>query len=161
MKHLSPCIWFDDQAEDAANFYVSIIRDSRIKRVNRYGKSGAAASGKPEGSVMTVDFELDGRSILALNGGPHFTLSPAVSLVIPCDTQEEIDDLWSKLSDGGEEGQCGWLTDKFGMSWQVVPSAMAELFDDKDPAASERAMNALISMKKIDIEALRKAYNDS
>jgi predicted 3-demethylubiquinone-9 3-methyltransferase (glyoxalase superfamily) len=157
-QRITPFLWFDDRAEEAAGFYVSIFRDSRIKGISRYSVEAARASGRPKGSVMTVAFELDGQDLTALNGGPIFKFTEAISLVVNCETQEEVDHFWTKLSAGGQEVQCGWLKDKFGISWQVVPIALMEMLGDKDPARSQRVMAAMLKMKKIDIEPLRRAY---
>ncbi len=165
MQAINPCLWFDGQAEAAANHYVDVFssipgsngEDTKILDVTRYGHAGAAVSNQPEGSVMTVTFLLRGQEYMGLNGGPEFTFNEAVSLMAMCDTQEEIDHLWDRLSEGGEPGPCGWLKDRFGVSWQVVPAAMGELMQDPDPAAAERAMNAMLQMKKLDIEELRRA----
>ncbi|HNX23193.1 MAG TPA: VOC family protein [Spirochaetota bacterium] len=159
MKKITPCLWFDGKAEEAANFYVSIFNDSKIVNISRYGKDGAKASGMPEGSVMTVKFQIDGEEFLALNGGPQFTFSPAVSFIANCGTQEEIDHLWEKLSEGGAKEVCGWLRDKYGISWQIVPAVLEELISDPDPVVSERVMRAMLQMKKLDIRALENAYN--
>ena len=159
MQKITPFLWFDDKAEEAVNFYISIFRNSRIVNVARYGEAGAEVSGRPKGSVMTVAFELEGQPFVALNGGPIFTFSPAISLAVNCETQKEIDDLWEKLSAGGEKEECGWLKDKYGVSWQIVPSVIGELMSDPDPVKSERVMQALIQMQKLDIEGLKKAYN--
>ena len=158
MQKFTPCLWFDSNAEEAARFYVSVFRDSRIVSIARYGEAGAKASGKPLGSVMTVSFRLDGQDFLALNGGPEFTFSPAVSFIANCETQEEIDRLWANLSEGGEEVECGWLKDKYGVSWQIVPTVLGEMMQDKDAARSDRVMRALVRMKKLDIAALKRAY---
>ncbi|MEW6442589.1 MAG: VOC family protein [bacterium] len=158
MQKITPFLWFDDQAEEAARFYVSVFRNSRIVKVARYGEAGAKASGRAKGSVMTVAFELEGQPFVALNGGPIFTFSPAISFAVSCDTQKDIDDLWKKLSDGGEEGECGWLKDKYGVSWQVVPTFIGEMMSDADPEKSERVTQALLQMKKLDIEGLKRAY---
>ncbi len=158
MKAINPCLWFDNQAEEAARFYTSIFKDSKIGTITRYGDSAAAAAGRPKGSVMTVTFKLDGQEFMALNGGPIFKFSEAISLMVNCETQEEIDHFWTKLSEGGEEGPCGWLKDKFGLSWQIVPAIMAEWMKDRDTTRSERAMEALLKMKKLDIKALKQAY---
>ena len=158
MKAINPCLWFDNQAEEAARFYTSIFKDSKIGTITRYGDSAAAAAGRPKGSVMTVTFKLDGQEFMALNGGPIFKFSEAISLMVNCETQEEIDHFWTKLSEGGEEGPCGWLKDKFGLSWQIVPAIMAEWMKDRDTTRSERVMEALLKMKKLDIKALKQAY---
>lgn len=157
-QRISVCLWFDDQAEEAVKFYVSIFENSRIGHVARYDDEGAKASGRPRGSVMTVDFELDGQAFVALNGGPLFKFTEAISLVVNCETQEEVDAYWKKLSAGGQEVQCGWLKDRFGLSWQIVPTVLPEMLRDKDPEKSRRAMAAMLKMKKIDIAALKKAY---
>jgi predicted 3-demethylubiquinone-9 3-methyltransferase (glyoxalase superfamily) len=156
MKGLTPCLWFDDKAEEAARFYTSIFKNSKIGTIAPYGESGAAASGRPKGSVMTVAFQLDGQEFLALNGGPHFKFSEAISLMVNCETQQEIDEYWAKLSKDGEEGPCGWLKDKYGLSWQIVPAALGEMM--KDAKGAERVMAAVLTMKKLDIKALKEAY---
>ncbi len=155
MPKITPFLWYDDQAEAAANYYVSVFKNSKVLNLTRYSEAAAQASGRQKGSVMTVEFELDGQKFVALNGGPHFKLTEAVSFVVNCDTQEELDHFWEKLSAGGTEVQCGWLKDKFGLSWQVVPTILPELM--KDPAKGPRAMAALMQMKKIDIETLQQA----
>ena len=154
MQTINACLWFDGQAEEAANFYVSVFKNSRILGTNYY----AEGLPRPAGSVLTVRFVLDGEEFVALNGGPQFKFSPAVSFVANCETQEEVDLLWRKLSEGGEEGQCGWLTDRFGVSWQVVPTALMEMLNSTDTTATQRAMNALIKMRKLDIATLQRAY---
>ncbi len=159
MQKIVPHLWFNDQAEEAVNFYVSIFKDSRIGHIARYGEDGAKISGRPKGSVMTISFEIEGQEFFALNGGSVFTFSPAISFFVNCDSQEEVDQLWEKLSEGGEQQQCGWLKDKFGVSWQIVPMVLGELMQDKDPAKSENVMKALLQMKKLDIEALKRAYD--
>lgn len=158
MQKMTPCLWFDSQAEEAANFYVSIFHNSRIRNVARYGDDGARMSGKPKASVMTVTFELDGQGFMALNGGPMFQFSPAISFMVHCQTQQEVDRLWEKLSAGGEEQPCGWLKDKFGVSWQIVPTVLGELLQAEDPKKSQRVMQAMLQMKKLDIQGLRQAY---
>ncbi len=158
MQKITPCLWFDDKAEEAVNFYVSIVGNSKIGSIARYGEEGAAVSGRPKGSVMTVSFSLGGQEFLALNGGPQFSFSPAVSFIINCETQDEIDILWKKLSDGGAVEQCGWLRDRYGVSWQIVPAVLGEMMQDKDTARSERVMKALLGMIKIDIQSLKRAY---
>jgi len=132
MQRITPCLWFDSQAEEAANFYVSIFKNSKIENMTRYGEAGAEVSGRPKGSVMTVTFEIEGQEFVALNGGPHFTFSEAISLMVKCETQKEIDEMWEKLSQGGEEGPCGWLKDKYGLSWQIVSPEWNEMLRDKD-----------------------------
>jgi predicted 3-demethylubiquinone-9 3-methyltransferase (glyoxalase superfamily) len=148
-------LWFDTQAEAAANFYVSVFKNSTVGRISRYGDAGP----RPKGSVMTVDFELDGQPFTALNGGPEFKFSEAVSFSVPCKTQDEVDYYWSKLSEGGEQGPCGWLKDKYGLSWQVNPEVLGQLLQDPDPKKSKRVMEAMLKMKKIDIATLQSAYN--
>jgi predicted 3-demethylubiquinone-9 3-methyltransferase (glyoxalase superfamily) len=158
MQKITPFLWFDDQAEEAAKFYVSIFKNSKIVSVNRYDEEGAKAAGRPKGSVMTVAFELDGQEFTALNGGPIFKFTEAISFVVHCETQNEVDHFWQKLTAGGQEVQCGWLKDRFGVSWQVVPNALIEMLQDKDPQKSKRVMAAMLKMKKIDIDGLKKAY---
>jgi predicted 3-demethylubiquinone-9 3-methyltransferase (glyoxalase superfamily) len=157
-QKLTPCLWFDTQAEQAAHFYTSIFANSRIKQIGRYGNAGREVHGKEPGSVMVVEFELDGQTFTALNGGPHFKFNEAVSFQVMCDTQDEIDRFWTKLSQGGQEGHCGWLKDKFGLSWQVVPSALPQLLTGGDPAKQDRMMTAIMAMKKFDLEGLQRAY---
>ncbi len=159
MQKITPFLWFDDKAEDAAKFYTSIFANSKIVNVSRYGEAGAEVSGRPKGTVMTVTFELQGQVFIALNGGPHFTFSPAVSFLVNCETQEEVDGLWEKLSKGGKKERCGWLKDKYGVSWQIVPSVLGEMLQDKDVEKSRRVMEAMLQMDKIDIERLKQAYN--
>jgi predicted 3-demethylubiquinone-9 3-methyltransferase (glyoxalase superfamily) len=155
MSMISPFLWFSDQAEQAASFYVSIFPRSRIVNVARYGEGGPG----PAGTAMTVQFELDGQVVTALNGGPHYALSPAFSFVIDCKDQDQVDHYWTRLTaDGGQESQCGWLTDRFGLSWQVVPSVLVELLTDKDPAKARRATEAMMTMRKLDIAALQRAH---
>jgi predicted 3-demethylubiquinone-9 3-methyltransferase (glyoxalase superfamily) len=157
-KHkITPCLWFDSEAEEAASFYTSVFENSRIKRINRYGKAGREVHGKDAGSVLTVEFEIDGQPFVALNGGPLFKFNEAVSFQVFCDTQNEIDYFWDALSRGGTESRCGWLKDKYGVSWQIVPSALPQMMGDADVAKSERAMNALLQMTKLDLDALRRA----
>ena len=159
LSRIVPCLWFDTQAEDAAKFYVSVFPNSKITSISRYPDTGKEVHGKPPGSVLTVSFELDGHSLLGLNGGPQFKFTEAISLQIMCDTQAEVDHYWNKLGEGGDPKaqQCGWLKDKFGLSWQVVPRMMMELLGGPDAAKSRRAFSAMLNMKKLDIEALRKA----
>ena len=158
MQKITPFLWYDDKAEDAANFYCSIFRNSQVGSVTRYEEEGAKASGRPAGSAMTVEFELEGQKFVALNGGPHFKFTEAVSFVINCESQEEVDYFWEKLTaDGGQESQCGWLKDKYGLSWQVVPTILPEVFKGKDPAKTKRVMEAMLQMKKIDIPTLKRA----
>lgn len=151
-------MWFDHDAEDAAKFYTSIFKNSRIIDIAHYGESAAEASGRPKGTVMTVTFELEGQLVMALNGGPVFKFSPAISFMVNCKSQEEVDDLWEKLSEGGEKEQCGWLKDKFRVSWQIFPNALGEVLLDKDARKSERVIDALVQMKKIEIQRLKTAY---
>ena len=150
---ITTCLWFDTQGEEAAEFYCSVIPNSKVLGVERYGEAGPG----PAGTAMTVSFELDGRPFVALNGGPEFTFNEAVSLQISCQDQEEVDYFWNTLVDGGEESMCCWLKDRYGFSWQVVPSALPELLGDPDPDRAQRAMKAMLSMRKIDVEALRQA----
>ena len=154
MQKVTPFLWFDDQAQEAAEFYVSVFPNSRVLDVTHYGSAGP----RPEGMVMTVSFELDGTEFVALNGGPQFRFTEAISFSVVCETQEEVDELWEKLSDGGEEGPCGWLKDRYGMSWQVNPRVLSEMLDDPDPARSKRVMQAMLQMKKLDIARLEQAY---
>ena len=154
MQTITPFLTFNDQAEEAVNYYVSIFKNSRVLSVSRYGEGGPG----PKGSAMSVTFLLDGREYLALNGGPHFTFTDGFSLFVSCETQEEVDELWEKLSAGGEKGQCGWLKDKFGLSWQIIPTALGQLLGDKDPRKAQNVMQAMLQMTKIDIAALRHAY---
>jgi len=155
---ITACLWFDTQAEEAANFYVSVFKGSRLGKISRYGKAGQDIHGKKEGSVMTVEFELGGRPFVALNGGPDFIFTEAVSFQIFCDTQDEIDFFWNALCKGGQEGPCGWLKDKYGLSWQVVPSVIPKMMSDPDAKKSERVMNAFLKMKKFDLEKITRAY---
>jgi len=157
-QKITPCLWFDTEAEEAAKFYVSIFKNSRIGSVNRYGKGGQEVHGKPAGSVMAVEFEIEGQKFVALNGGPQFKFDEAISFQIHCRTQEEIDYYWSRLTEGGKEVACGWLKDKFGLSWQVVAAPLLEMLSDKDPAKTERVTNAFMKMKKFDIDTLRRAF---
>jgi predicted 3-demethylubiquinone-9 3-methyltransferase (glyoxalase superfamily) len=160
VQTITPCLWFDNAAEAAAQFYVSVFDNSRIVTTTHYGQAGYEIHGRQAGSVMTVEFELEGQAFTALNGGPHFKFNEAISLQVHCETQEQIDYYWNKLGQGGDPSaqQCGWLKDRYGLSWQVVPGMMAQLFSTADPAASDRAMNAMLQMKKIDIAALKRAY---
>jgi len=154
MQKITPCLWFDTQGEEAANFYTSIFKDSKILHVARYGEAGP----RPAGTVMTVSFELDGQEFIALNGGPEFKFNEAISFQVNCETQAEVDEFWNGLSEGGEEGPCGWLKDRYGVSWQIIPTALTDLMSDPDPEKSQRVMKAMLEMSKIDIEALKKAY---
>ena len=158
MQKLTPCLWFDSNAEEAVKFYASIFKNSKVGSIARYGDAGAEVSGRPKGMVMTVEFQLEGQEFLALNGGPHFKFTEAISFIVSCETQEEIDEMWEKLSEGGKPGQCGWLKDKYGMSWQIVPTVLDEMMQDKDAKKSERAMSALLQMTKLDIKRLEQAY---
>ena len=158
LQRITPFLWFDHQAEEAAKFYVSIFKDSRITSVARYDDAAAKAAGRPKGSVMTVAFGLDGQELTELNGGPVFKFTEAISLVVNCQTQEEVDHFWSKLSAGGQDVQCGWLKDRFGVSWQVVPTVLSEMLQDKDPEKSKRVMAAMLKMRKISVEGLKHAY---
>ena len=154
MQKITPFLWFENQAEEAANFYVSIFKNSKIVNIARYGEAGPGAAG----TVMTVTFQLEGQEFIALNGGPQFKFTEALSFSVDCKTQEEVDELWEKLSAGGEEGPCGWLKDKYGLSWQINPTVLGEMLSDPDPEKSQRAMKAMLQMKKIDIETLKRAY---
>jgi predicted 3-demethylubiquinone-9 3-methyltransferase (glyoxalase superfamily) len=158
IQRITPFLWFDSNAEEAAKFYVSIFKNSRIGSTARYDDEGAKAAGRPKGSVMTVAFVLEGQEFTALNGGPLFKFTEAVSFVVNCETQDEVDHFWEKLSAGGQQVQCGWLKDRFGVSWQVVPTVLIEMLHDKDPEKSRRVMSAMLKMKKIDIAGLRNAY---
>ena len=153
MQKITPWLWFDTQAEEAATFYTSIFENSRILHVARYGKAGP----RPEGLVMTVSFELDGQEFVALNGGPEFTFNEAVSFQVTCETQDEVDEFWSRLSEGGEEGPCGWLKDRYGVSWQIIPTVLPELLSQPDAERSQRVMQAMLGMRKIEIAALEEA----
>lgn len=158
MQKIIPNLWFDDKAEEAVNFYVSIFKKSKIGSITRYGEEGAKAARRPKGTVMTVTFQLEGQEFMALNGGPIFKFTEAVSFIVNCKTQEEVDEMWEKLSEGGEKGVCGWLKDKYGLSWQIVPTVLGEMMQDKDVKKTERVMEAVLKMKKIDIETLKQAY---
>jgi predicted 3-demethylubiquinone-9 3-methyltransferase (glyoxalase superfamily) len=157
MQKITPCLWFDTEGEEAANFYVSLFRNSRVQEVSRYGEAGPG----PAGSVMTVSFELDGQQFVALNGGPEFTFNEAVSFQISCQGQDEVDHFWNGLSEGGEPGPCGWLKDRYGVSWQVVPTALGELLADPDPERAQRVMKAMLSMGKIEVAALERAADEA
>ncbi len=154
MQKITPFLWFDGKAEEAATFYTSIFKNSKIVSISRYGEGGPA----PKGTAMSATFQLNGQEFMALNGGPQFTFSPAISFLVNCQTQEEVDELWEKLSAGGEKQRCGWLRDKYGLSWQIIPSALGEMLQDKDAEKSRRVMNAMLQMGKIDIEKLKRAY---
>ncbi len=164
MKTIIPCLWFDGHAEEAAKFYVAIFsavgrKHSKVVSVTYYGAAGAKVSGRPQGTVMTVTFRLDGQEFMALNGGPQFTFSPAISFIVNCDIQKEVDALWEKLSKGGEQGQCGWLKDRYGVSWQIVPTILGEMLQDKHARKTEGVVNALLHMQKLDINTLQRAYD--
>jgi predicted 3-demethylubiquinone-9 3-methyltransferase (glyoxalase superfamily) len=153
VSKITPCLWFDTEGEEAATFYTSVFKNSRILEVTHFGSAGP----RPEGMVMTVTFELEGQQFIALNGGPEFKFDEAISFQVNCDSQEEVDEFWTKLSEGGEEGPCGWLKDKYGVSWQIVPRALIELIQDPDPEKSQRAMKAMLGMRKLDIAELQRA----
>jgi predicted 3-demethylubiquinone-9 3-methyltransferase (glyoxalase superfamily) len=155
MQKITPFLWFDNQAEEAMNFYVSIFKNSKRGRISRYGEAGPG----PKGTVMVATFQLEGQEFMALNGGPHFKFTEAISLVVNCETQDEVDAFWEKLSEGGSKGQCGWLKDKYGLSWQIVPTALGELMSDPDPEKSKRVMTAMLQMAKLDISGLKRAYD--
>ncbi len=155
MTKITPFLWFDTQAEAAAKFYASIFKNSKVGKITRYGEAGPG----PAGSVMTVEFELDGHPFIGLNGGPQFKFTEAISFTVDCQTQDEVDHYWTKLSAGGEEGPCGWLKDKYGLSWQIVPSVLMKLLDDKDRAKANRAMQAMLKMSKLDIAGLQRAFD--
>ena len=160
LQKIAPCLWFDDQAEEAAKFYTAIFENSKITNISRYGEAGHEIHGRAAGSVMVVAFELDGHAFTALNGGPVFKFNEAISFQISCESQEEVDHYWQKLSEGGDKAaqQCGWLKDKYGVSWQVVPIALIEMMNDPDSAKSQRVTAAMLQMKKLDIAGLRRAY---
>jgi predicted 3-demethylubiquinone-9 3-methyltransferase (glyoxalase superfamily) len=155
MQKITPFLWFDDKAEEAMNFYVSIFKNSRVGRVTRYGEAGPG----PKGTVMSATFQLEGQEFFALNGGPLFSFTPAISFFVNCETQQEVDQLWEKLSAGGKEERCGWLKDKYGLSWQIVPSILGQLLQDKDATKAQRVMQAMLQMNKIDIAGLKRAYD--
>jgi predicted 3-demethylubiquinone-9 3-methyltransferase (glyoxalase superfamily) len=154
MQKITPFLWFDNQAEEAMNFYISIFKNSKVVSVTRYGEAGPGL----KGTVMSATFELEGQTFYALNGGPLFTFTPAISLFVNCETQQEVDDLWAKLSAGGREDRCGWLQDKYGLSWQIIPKVLGEMLGDKDPEKAARVMRAMLKMAKIEIEELKRAY---
>jgi predicted 3-demethylubiquinone-9 3-methyltransferase (glyoxalase superfamily) len=158
-QKITTFLWFDSQAEEAAKYYVSIFKDSRIVGTTRYDEEASKVAGRPKGSVMTVEFDLDGQRFTALNGGPLFKFTEAISLVVHCESQNEVDHFWEKLSAGGEEVECGWLKDRYGLSWQVVPDVLIEMLQSKDPEKSKRAMAAMLKMRKLDIAALQQAYD--
>lgn len=157
MQKITPFLWFNRRAEEAANLYTSLFKNSKIGNIARYGEAGPGATG----SVMSVTFQLDGQEFIALNGGPQFTFTPAVSFLVSCETQEEIDRLWEKLSEGGRKDRCGWLQDKFGLSWQIVPSALGKMLHDKDPEKSKNVMKAMLQMDKMEIARLEEAYKEA
>lgn len=158
MQKITPFLWFEDKAEEAANWYVSIFKNAKLGKIARYDEAGAKVSGRPAGSVMVVEFQIEGQWFSALNGGPEFSFTPAISFVVNCETQEEVDELWEKLSEGGRPDQCGWLQDKYGVSWQIVPTILGELMSDPDPAKAQRVMEAMLQMHKLDIAKLKAAY---
>lgn len=157
MQKITPFLWFDDQAEEAVNLYISIFKNSKILDISRYGDAGP----KPKGTVMTISFELEGQEFMALNGGPEFHFTEAISLFVNCETQAEVDELWEKLSESGEKGPCGWLKDKYGLSWQIVPVILGKLISDPDPLRSQRVVQAMLQMSKIDIDRLLLAYEQA
>ena len=160
MQKITPFLWFDSNAEEAVNFYVSIFKNSKVGKVTRYNEASSKAAGRPEGSVMTMEFQLEGQNFTAINGGPHFKFTEAISFVVDCETQQEVDYFWNKLTaDGGQESQCAWLKDKYGLSWQIVPRVLIEMIGDKDPQKAQRVMEAMLQMKKIDIATLQRAYD--
>jgi predicted 3-demethylubiquinone-9 3-methyltransferase (glyoxalase superfamily) len=154
MHKITPFLWFDDQAEEAMNFYVSTFKNSHVGTITRYGDAGPG----PKGSVMSATFQLEGQTFYALNGGPQYTFTPAISLFVSCETQDEVDELWAKLSAGGTPQRCGWVTDKYGLSWQIIPTMLGTLLADKDPVKSQRVMQAMLAMTKIEIDGLQRAY---
>ena len=160
MQKITPCLWFDDKAEEAANYYVSIFKDSKVGDVTHYGKEGYEIHGREEGSVLTIEIEIEGQKFVALNGGPIFKFNEAVSFQVHCETQQELDYYWEKLSEGGDEKaqQCGWLKDKYGVSWQIVPIDLIKMLKDKDKKKSERVMKVMLQMHKLDIDKLKRAY---
>jgi predicted 3-demethylubiquinone-9 3-methyltransferase (glyoxalase superfamily) len=155
MQKITPFLWFDGNAEEAMNFYVSIFKNSKVLKVTRYGEAGPG----PKGTVMSATFQLEGQNFYALNGGPQFKFTPAISFFVNCETQQEVDELWEELSADGQKERCGWLKDKYGLSWQIIPSALGEMLGDKDPAKATRVMQAMLQMNKIDIQALKQAYD--
>jgi predicted 3-demethylubiquinone-9 3-methyltransferase (glyoxalase superfamily) len=157
MQRITPFLWFNDQAEEAMNFYTAIFKNSKKGQIRRYGEAGPG----PKGSVMSAEFDLDGQAFIALNGGPHFSFTPAVSFFVNCETQPEVDDFWEKLSAGGRTQQCGWLTDRYGLSWQIVPSVLGKMLQDKDARKSASVMKAMMQMVKLDIERLEQAYKQA
>ncbi len=159
MQKITPFLWFNNNAEEAVNFYVSIFENSKVGKIARYSGAGAQAAGRPEGSVMTAEFQLEGQNFVAINAGPHFKFTEAISFVVNCETQEEVDYFWEKLTaDGGQESQCAWLKDKYGLSWQIVPTVLIDMLQDKDAQKSQSVMKVMLQMKKIDIATLKQAY---
>jgi predicted 3-demethylubiquinone-9 3-methyltransferase (glyoxalase superfamily) len=156
-QKITPCLWFESQAEEAAKFYASVFKNSKIGKISRYGKEGFEIHGQKAGTVMTVEFEIEGQKFVALNGGPHFKFNEAVSFQVHCETQQEIDHFWSKLAEGGQEQPCGWLKDKFGLSWQVIPKALPQMLMDENPKKAQRIMKSMLQMRKIDLAALERA----
>ena len=154
MQKITPFLWFNDKAEEAANFYVSLFKNSKVKEIRRYGDAGPG----PKGSVMTITFQIEGQDFIALNGGPHFSFTPAISLFVNCETQEEVDQLWEKLAEGGRKDRCGWLQDKYGLSWQIIPEALGKLMSDPDPKKAAGVMQAMLQMDKIDVKRLQEAH---
>jgi predicted 3-demethylubiquinone-9 3-methyltransferase (glyoxalase superfamily) len=154
MQKITPFLWFDGKAEEAMSFYISIFKNSKVGRVTRYGEAGPG----PKGAVMSATFQVEGQEFMALNGGPQFTFTPAISFFVNCETQQEVDELWEKLSEGGKKDRCGWLKDKYGLSWQIIPSALGKMLGDKDPEKSKKVMEAMLQMDKIDIKRLQEAY---
>ena len=155
MQKITPFLWFDDKAEEAMNFYVSVFKNSKVGRASRYGEGGPG----PKGTVMSATFRLDGQDFFALNGGPQFKFTPAISFFVNCETQQEVDELWEKLSEGGKKERCGWLKDKYGLSWQIIPSILGKLLQDKDAKKAKRVMQAMLQMEKLDIQRLQEAYD--
>jgi predicted 3-demethylubiquinone-9 3-methyltransferase (glyoxalase superfamily) len=160
MQKINPCLWFDGNAEEAVNFYISIFKNSKIEKISRYGKAGYEIHGMKSGTVMTIEFQLFGQVYLALNGGPEFKFNEAVSFMVNCETQKEVDEFWEKLSEGGEKGPCGWLKDKYGLSWQIVPTVLGKMLQDEDAKKTDRVMSTMLQMKKLDIHILEQAYNE-
>lgn len=157
MQKITPFLWFNDQAEEAMNFYISVFRNAKAGEIRHYAEGGPA----PQGSVMSASFQIEGQELIAFNGGPHFSFTPAISLFVDCKTQEEVDELWSKLSEGGQPQQCGWVTDRFGLSWQIIPSALGEMLQDKNKAKSKATMQAMMKMHKIDVKRLQQAFEEA
>jgi predicted 3-demethylubiquinone-9 3-methyltransferase (glyoxalase superfamily) len=156
MQKITPYLWFDDKAEEAMNFYISVFKNSKVVSVTRYGEAGPG----PKGTVMFANFQLDGQDFFALNGGPLFSFTEAISFFVNCETQQEVDEIWEKLSAGGQKSRCGWLKDKYGLSWQIIPKVLSEMLRDKDPEKSKRVMQAMFQMSKIEIKALKQAYDE-